>query len=115
MRLTIIGTMGVSTGTKYILVVNSSDKLLLIMNYEETTSLGPDSKYKVVFLGDSAVGKTSIVERIAYGKYDDAHSVTPHLLRLRLFWIPSGRMSSTKTGTSSCCCGIQLASKNTTA
>ena len=41
-----------------------------MMNNEEGTSLC-DVKYKIVFLGDMSVGKSSIIERFIKGFFDD--------------------------------------------
>ena len=32
-------------------------------------------KYRIVFLGDQNVGKTSIIEKYTTGKYDETHNV----------------------------------------
>lgn len=34
------------------------------------------NKYRVVFLGDQGVGKTSIIERYTSGKFDENYNVT---------------------------------------
>ena len=36
----------------------------------------PRSKYKLVFLGDEAVGKTSIITRFMYDTFDTTYKVT---------------------------------------
>jgi GTPase SAR1 family protein len=36
----------------------------------------PRSKYKLVFLGDEAVGKTSIITRFMYDTFDQTYKVT---------------------------------------
>lgn len=36
----------------------------------------PRSKYKLVFLGDEAVGKTSIITRFMYDTFDNTYKVT---------------------------------------
>lgn len=48
------------------------------MNSEESTFLNNDYKYKVVFLGDSSVGKTSLVDHIINGSCTATHQV--HLI-----------------------------------
>eukprot|EP00741_Cyanophora_paradoxa_P022530 tig00021464_g21756.t1 len=40
------------------------------------SSAGPLSKYKLVFLGDQAVGKTSIITRFMYDKFDNTYQAT---------------------------------------
>lgn len=40
---------------------------------EPTT--GSFSKYKIIFLGDQSVGKTSIVTRFMYDKFDTTYQV----------------------------------------
>lgn len=45
------------------------------MNNEEGTSLC-DVKYKIVFLGDMSVGKSSIIERFIKGFFDDKIQVS---------------------------------------
>lgn len=39
-------------------------------------SVIPRSKYKLVFLGDESVGKTSIITRFMYDTFDDTYKVT---------------------------------------
>jgi len=39
-------------------------------------SMIPRSKYKLVFLGDEAVGKTSIITRFMYDTFDNSYKVT---------------------------------------
>jgi len=41
-----------------------------------TPNLVPRSKYKLVFLGDEAVGKTSIITRFMYDTFDTTYKVT---------------------------------------
>ena len=45
------------------------------MNNEETSTIADCSKYKIVLLGDSSVGKTSLVEKIVKNKIDDDQKV----------------------------------------
>lgn len=45
------------------------------MQVEESSLLNDNSKLKIVFLGESAVGKTSIVQNIAHGSYNTVHEV----------------------------------------
>ena len=45
------------------------------MNNKEGTSLC-DVKYKIVFLGDMSVGKSSIIERFIKGFFDDKIQVS---------------------------------------
>ena len=42
----------------------------IMINSEEGTSLC-DVKYKIVFLGDMSVGKSSIIERFIKGYFDE--------------------------------------------
>lgn len=41
-----------------------------------TTTISPLSKYKLVFLGDQSVGKTSIITRFMYDTYDSSYQAT---------------------------------------
>jgi len=41
-----------------------------------TTSVSPLAKYKLVFLGDQSVGKTSIITRFMYDKFDNTYQAT---------------------------------------
>lgn len=41
-----------------------------------TTAPSPLAKYKLVFLGDQSVGKTSIITRFMYDKYDNTYQAT---------------------------------------
>jgi len=43
------------------------------------------AKYKLVFLGDQSVGKTSIITRFMYDKFDNTYQVKPRSL---LFVLP---------------------------
>lgn len=51
------------------------------------------AKYKLVFLGNQAVGKTAIITRFMYDKFDDTYQVGPPADDLRLP-SPSSRMFS---------------------
>lgn len=42
----------------------------------EASPIIPRSKYKLVFLGDESVGKTSIITRFMYDTFNDAYKVT---------------------------------------
>ncbi|KAK4522910.1 hypothetical protein GAYE_PCTG70G1506 [Galdieria yellowstonensis] len=42
----------------------------------QSKSITPLSKYKLVFLGDQAVGKTSIITRFMYDKFDNNYQAT---------------------------------------
>lgn len=39
------------------------------------TAAVPLAKYKLVFLGDQSVGKTSIITRFMYDKFDNTYQV----------------------------------------
>lgn len=43
----------------------------------------PLAKYKLVFLGDQSVGKTSIITRFMYDKFDSTYQVRAGGLRVR--------------------------------
>jgi GTPase SAR1 family protein len=47
------------------------------------------AKYKLVFLGDQSVGKTSIITRFMYDKFDTTYQVTKNLV----FWKESIALS----------------------
>ena len=38
-----------------------------------SSSVSPLAKYKLVFLGDQSVGKTSIITRFMYDKFDNTY------------------------------------------
>jgi len=48
------------------------------------------AKYKLVFLGDQSVGKTSIITRFMYDKFDNTYQVTEIANRTHLFVRSSG-------------------------
>jgi GTPase SAR1 family protein len=54
------------------------------------------AKYKLVFLGDQSVGKTSIITRFMYDKFDNTYQVqliiSFHFLVLVLFGIGLGNL-----------------------
>lgn len=39
-------------------------------------AVAPLSKYKVVFIGDSGAGKTSLIKNFIYGTFDSSHNAT---------------------------------------
>ena len=41
----------------------------------QNASVSPLAKYKLVFLGDQSVGKTSIITRFMYDKFDNTYQV----------------------------------------
>lgn len=47
--------------------------------------VSPLAKYKLVFLGDQSVGKTSIITRFMYDKFDTTYQVYRSKLCLYLF------------------------------
>lgn len=51
---------------------------------EESTSLC-DTKFKLVFLGDMGVGKTSIIDRFIRDEFDSTNNVS-HPLSLAYCW-----------------------------
>lgn len=42
-----------------------------------SSTVTPLAKYKLVFLGDQSVGKTSIITRFMYDKFDTTYQVRP--------------------------------------
>ena len=42
---------------------------------QTTATVQPMAKYKLVFLGDQSVGKTSIITRFMYDKFDSTYQV----------------------------------------
>ena len=47
------------------------------------------AKYKLVFLGDQSVGKTSIITRFMYDKFDNTYQVFNFLFLLYVIFIRS--------------------------
>lgn len=47
---------------------------------EEMATVSPLAKYKLVFLGDQSVGKTSIITRFMYDKFDTTYQVLASFL-----------------------------------
>jgi len=45
------------------------------MQVEESSLLNENSKLKIVFLGESSVGKTSLVQFISNGSFNSAYDV----------------------------------------
>ena len=53
-------------------------------NSSGSAAAPPLAKYKVVFLGDQSVGKTSIITRFMYDKFDSTYQARPqNVLSLR--------------------------------
>lgn len=50
-------------------------------------TVSPLAKYKLVFLGDQSVGKTSIITRFMYDKFDTTYQVIPDPFSLITFSI----------------------------
>ena len=68
----------------------------------------PVQKWKVVFLGDMAVGKTSIINRFIFDNFTGNEQVLPSSLSLQSEWTSSlGPSPSTTTGRSGCSSGTQ--------
>ncbi|XP_024359484.1 ras-related protein RABH1e [Physcomitrium patens] len=42
----------------------------------QSTTVSPLAKYKLVFLGDQSVGKTSVITRFMYDKFDNTYQAT---------------------------------------
>jgi GTPase SAR1 family protein len=49
------------------------------------------AKYKLVFLGDQSVGKTSIITRFMYDKFDTTYQVTATANRIHISIVSSVR------------------------
>merc|ERR1712154_178101 len=49
---------------------------LLLLQMSQSGHVIPRSKYKLVFLGDESVGKTSIITRFMYDHFDDTYQAT---------------------------------------
>ena len=45
------------------------------MGSSSMPTVSPLAKYKLVFLGDQSVGKTSIITRFMYDKFDNTYQV----------------------------------------
>jgi Ras-related protein Rab-6A len=59
----VIRIIGISIGSR------------LVMGTPAAT-VSPLAKYKLVFLGDQSVGKTSIITRFMYDKFDNTYQAT---------------------------------------
>ena len=46
------------------------------MGSSSVPTVSPLAKYKLVFLGDQSVGKTSIITRFMYDKFDNTYQVS---------------------------------------
>lgn len=75
----------------------------------------PRSKYKLVFLGDEAVGKTSIITRFMYDTFDQTYKVTigidfvsktmyleDRIVRLQLWSVQRGERKRSNTTQEDC-------------
>lgn len=58
------------------------------MQPEESTLLNDNTKYKIVFLGESSVGKSSIAQYIVHGSFVALHEVKFYLFSQLYIWIP---------------------------
>jgi len=69
------------------------------------TSLAPLAKYKLVFLGDQSVGKTSIITRFMYDNFDRHYQATIGIdfLSKTMYW---------KIARCAYSCGILLAKRD---
>ena len=57
-------------------------------------TVSPLAKYKLVFLGDQSVGKTSIITRFMYDKFDINYQVFILFLPISLFFSRNFLLSS---------------------
>jgi GTPase SAR1 family protein len=69
-------------------------------------------KFKIVFIGDQAVGKSSIINRFIKDEFDSTHNVSLQRYSQQLASISSRKMSISMTEQSVCNCGIPQASKD---
>ena len=55
-----------------------------------SSSVSPLAKYKIVFLGDQSVGKTSVITRFMYDKFESTYQFTKRVAcRQLLRCVPS--------------------------
>ena len=68
--------------------------------------------HKIIFLGDSGVGKTCIIDRFANNKYDEYFNVSFTRCSRPLGLTLSARISSIRVIVAGCSCGILLDKKS---
>lgn len=62
------------------------------------------AKYKLVFLGDQSVGKTSIITRFMYDKFDNTYQVINQIHFLTTCWLSSWKKKRKRTN--ACCTSL---------
>jgi|JI6StandDraft_1071083.scaffolds.fasta_scaffold10676_13 GTPase SAR1 family protein len=66
---------------------------------KSSSSVSGKSKFKIVFLGDTNTGKTSIIERFINDKFNPESTVRKSLVSPPLALISSGETSTTSRST----------------
>jgi GTPase SAR1 family protein len=82
----------------------------MIYNLESTSMC--DIKYKIVFLGNMSVGKSSIIERFINGRFEEARQVSIFSCRIPWVLISYPKMYNTNTIPIDSSSGIPQANKN---
>ena len=82
------------------------------MSTSITSSTLGRKTYKIIFLGDSGTGKTSIIERFVNNQFEEKENVSDCLYSLRSVLILLGKISIIRGPLADCSCGIQLVSKD---
>lgn len=78
------------------------------MSTSITSSTLGKKTYKIIFLGDSGTGKTSIIERFVNNQFEEKENVSMCLYSPPLASILWAKISPTKAPRADCSCGTLL-------